>query len=94
MGPGTRRVSVILRCGDGERAGQSLHAEESMERRMKQEAGAREQETWKAAAGLPYSTLGYGMAIVCGITAGGVVLELAFDVGQHAARAEAKKIGF
>ena len=94
MGPGTRRVSVILRCGDGERAGQSLHAEESVERRVKQEAGAREQGAWKAAARLAHSTLGDGMAIVCGITAGGVVFELAFDVGQHAARAEAEEIGF
>ena len=42
---------------------------------------ARKRGAGKAAAELPHSKLGDGMAVVGGIAAGGVVFELAFDVG-------------
>src|SRR5579863_3162872 len=38
-------------------------------------------------------TLRDGVAVVGGVAAGGMVLELAFDVGEHAAGAETEEIG-
>jgi hypothetical protein len=41
----------------------------------------RAREVGKAVAGPPHSKLGDGVAVVGGVAAGGVVFELAFDVG-------------
>jgi hypothetical protein len=65
---------------------------ESTEVTEKRSRPARKRQAGKAE--LPHSKLGQGVAVVGGVAAGGVVFELALDVGEHAAGAEAEEIGF